>query len=72
MASKFVGQADIAYSDLMHDTINQISSVMSIAQFCLISKEMSPEVQSDMKRIVKTMRQISDNLRRLSEIWEED
>ena len=56
----------------MHDTINDVAAVLSIAQFYLISKEMSPEIQGDMKRIVQTMRQVSSNLKRLAEILEED
>ena len=58
-------------SYLMHETINHISTIISIAQLSLISKEMSPEVQADMKRIIETVRQMSDNLKQLAELLEE-
>jgi hypothetical protein len=44
---------------------------MSIAQFCLISKEVSPEVQRDLKRIIETTREVATNLKRLAETLEE-
>jgi signal transduction histidine kinase len=56
---------------LLHDTLNQISSIISIAQYCLISKEVSPEVQEDLKRIVKTTKEVAANLKRLAETLEE-
>ncbi len=59
-------------SYLMHEIINHISTIISIAQLSLISKEMSPEVQADMKRIIQTVRQMSDNLKQLAELLEED
>ncbi len=71
MSSEVVDDPGITCSVLMHDTINQISTIISIAQFGLISKEMSPEVQADMKRIVATMRQVANNLKRLAEILDE-
>ncbi len=64
--------APVTPSVLMHDTLNHISTVMSIAQFCLLSKEMSPEVQSDMKRIVESVRRIADNLKHLADILSEE
>ncbi len=59
-------------SYLMHEIINHISTIISIAQLSLISKEMSPEVQADMKRIIQTVRQMSDNLKQLAEVLDED
>lgn len=56
----------------MHDTLNQVSSVISIAQYCLISKEVSPEIQVDLKRIVEMTREIAANLKRLAETLEEE
>jgi len=56
------------YALLMHDTINQVSTIISIAQLDMLSKEMSPEVKADMKRIIQTMREVSGNLKRLAEM----
>ena len=57
--------------DLLHDALNHVSSIISIAQFCLISKEASPEVQRDLKRIIETTREVATNLKRLAETLEE-
>ncbi len=57
---------------ILHDTLNQVSSVISIAQYCLISKEVSPEIQVDLKRIVEMTREIAANLKRLAETLEEE
>ena len=65
-------ESAVTPSTLMHDTINQVSTIMSIAQFCLISKEISPEVQMDLKRIIEVARQVADNLKHLAEILEEE
>lgn len=60
------------FSILMHETINDISTIMSIAQLCLITKEMSPDVREDIKRIVETGRQMSDKLRLMAEVLQEE
>jgi hypothetical protein len=57
---------------LLHDTLNQISSIISVAQYCLISKEVSPEVQGDLKRIVEMTKAVASNLKRLAETLEEE
>ena len=57
---------------LLHDTLNQISSIISIAQYCLISKEVSPEVREDLKRIIETTKEVAANLKRLAETLEEE
>lgn len=57
---------------LLHDTLNQISSIISVAQYCLISKEVSPEVQGDLKRIVEMTKAVAANLKRLAETLEEE
>ena len=56
------------YALLMHDTINQISTIISIAQLDMLTKDMSSEVKADMQRIIQTMRQVSDNLKLLAEM----
>lgn len=57
---------------ILHDTLNQISSVISIAQLCLISKEASPEIQHDLKRIVEMTKGVAASLKYLAEILEEE
>ncbi len=57
---------------LMHETLNDVSAIMSIAQLCLLTKEMSPEIQADMKRILDTGRKLSDNLKRIAEVLQEE
>jgi signal transduction histidine kinase len=57
---------------LLHDTLNQLSSIISVAQYCLISKEVSPEVQGDLKRIVEMTKAVAANLKRLAETLEEE
>ena len=57
---------------LLHDTLNQISSIISVAQYCLISKEVSPEVQEDLRRIVEMTKAVAVNLKRLAEALEEE
>ncbi len=57
---------------LMHDIINHAATIISISQFALIAKEMPSEIQTDMKRIVKTTRHLSNQLKRLAEFLEEE
>ena len=52
----------------MHDTLNDISTILSIAQFCLISKEMSSELRLEMERIVDTGKQMSQKLKQMAEV----
>ena len=58
--------------ELLHDTLNQISSIISIAQYCLISKEVPPEIQGDLKRIVAMTKEVANSLKRLAETLEEE
>jgi len=60
------------YALLMHDTINQVSTIISIAQLDMLSKDMSSEVKADMQRIIQTMRLVSGNLKRLAEMLDEE
>jgi hypothetical protein len=59
-------------SVLMHDTVNDISTILSIAQNSLLNREMPAEVQADLKRIIQTARQVAVNLRAIAEILEEE
>jgi hypothetical protein len=56
----------------MHETLNDISTIMSIAQFCLVTKEMPPDVRHDIKRIVETGREMSDKLKLMAEVLQEE
>ncbi len=66
------GNNSTASDSLIHDIINHVSTIMSISQFALISKDMSPELQTDIKRIVTTSRTLSVDLKHLAEILEEE
>ena len=59
-------------SQLMHELMNHVSSIMSIAQFALISKEMSSELRADMERIVQNTKEVTTYIRHLAEILEEE
>ena len=59
-------------SQLMHELMNHVSSIMSIAQFALISKEMSSELRVDMERIVQNSKEVTSYIRHLAEILEEE
>ena len=48
-------------SKLMHETVDQLSTVVSIAQFALISEELSPKLQNDLKRIIQAARDAADH-----------
>ncbi len=60
------------FSILMHETLNDMSTILSIAQLCLISKEMPPDVRLEFKRIVETGRQMSDKLKLMAEVLQEE
>ena len=60
------------FSLLMHEAINDISTILSIAQLNLISKDMPPDIRHDFKRIVDTGRQMSDKLKLLAEVLPEE
>lgn len=48
-----VEQTPNSSSKLMHETIDQLSTIVSIAQFALISEDMPPKLQEDLKRIIQ-------------------
>jgi hypothetical protein len=56
----------------MHQTVDQLSTIVSIAQFSLISEDMSPKLQDDLKRIIQTAREASDSLKELADILGEE
>ena len=60
------------FSVLMHEVINDISTILSIAQLNLISKDMPPDIREDFKHIVDTGRQMSDRLKLMAEVLQEE
>lgn len=64
-------QSKAAISVLMHDAINDITTILSIAQFCLISKKMSSDLRVEVERIVDTGQQMSEKLGRMAEFFQE-
>jgi hypothetical protein len=71
MSSKSNSQKS-AFSVLMHDTLDDVSTILSIAQYCLIFKEMSPEVRTDMERIVETGRNMSNKLKQMGQVVQDE
>ena len=59
-------------SRLMHEIVGHVSTIMSVAQYALISKDMPPDIQTDMKRIVETARNLSSHVQDLADILEEE
>lgn len=65
-------EEDLPPGAILHDTLNQVSSIISVAQLCLISNEVSPEIQRDLKRIVEMTKEVAANLKRLAETLEDE
>ncbi len=58
---------------LIHEILNDISTIMSISQLATINhKELPSELQTDLKRIVKTARHISTQVKGLADILPEE
>ncbi len=58
-------------SKLLHETIDQLSTIISIAQFSLITEELSPKTENDFKRIIQTARDAAEQIKQLSEMIRE-
>ena len=67
-----VEQSPPSPSELMHETFDHLSTIISIAQFCLINEDLSPKLQADMKRIIQTTHETSNHLKHLAEFLLED
>jgi len=65
-------QAPATPSKLMHQTVDQLSTIVSIAQFDLISADMSPKLRDDLGRIIQAAREASEHLKQLAEILREE
>jgi hypothetical protein len=59
-------------SKLLHETVDQLSTIISIAQFSLISEDMSPKLREDMNRIIQATRSAADHIKHLGEILREE
>ncbi len=63
----------IATSTIMHEILNNVSSIMSISQLALLNhNDISPELQQEMKRLVTTSKQLSTNVQSLANVLDED
>ncbi|MBN1993589.1 MAG: hypothetical protein JW953_12890 [Anaerolineae bacterium] len=67
-----IQQTPATPAKIMHETFNQLSTIVSIAQFSLLNEEISPKLQEDLKRIIETVRVISNHLKHLAEMLEEE
>ena len=59
-------------SALMHQTVDHLSTIVSIAQFSLINEEMSPKLQDDLKRVIQNAHEASNSLKQLADILHEE
>jgi hypothetical protein len=58
-------------SKLVHETVDQLSTIVSIAQLVLISNNLSPQLKDDLKRIVQAAREAADRVQELSDFVRE-
>ena len=59
-------------SHLLHETVNLLSTIISIAHVNLLDADMSPQLQSELKRIIQAAHDASDNIKSLAEILQEN
>ncbi len=59
-------------SKLMHETVDQLSTIISITQFSLMSENLSPKLQEDLKRVIQAARNAADHIKHLGEILREE
>ena len=67
-----VGQTSTSHRKLMHETVDHLSTIISIAQFYGLNEDLPSEARADMKRLVQIAHKISDNLKHLAEILPEE
>ena len=65
-------QTPTSYGKLMHETVDHLSAIISIAQFYGMSEDLPSKAQADMKRLVQFAREVSNNLKLLAEILPEE
>jgi hypothetical protein len=66
-----VDQTSKTPSKLIHETVDQLSTIVSIAQFALITEELPPKLQDDLKRIIQSARGAADHIKELSDLVRE-
>lgn len=66
-----VDQAPNSPSKLMHETIDQLSSIVSIAQFALISEDLTPKLKEDLKRIIQAAHGAANHINDLGDMLRE-
>jgi len=66
-----VDQTPQSPSKLMHEAIDQLSSIVSIAQFALISEELPPKLQDDLKRIIRAAHGAAGHINDLGDMLRE-
>jgi Na+/phosphate symporter len=64
-------QTPATSSQLMHETIDQLSTIISIAQFSMLNDELSPKLKEDLQRVVQAARGAAENLRQLGDMLHE-
>jgi hypothetical protein len=65
-------QGSTSYGKLMHETVDHLSAIISIAQFYGMSEDLPSKARTDMKRLVQIAHKVSDNLKHLAEILPEE
>ena len=63
-----IDQTPNSPSKLMHETIDQLSSIVSIAQFALISEDLPPKLQHDLKRIIQAAHGAANHINDLGDM----
>jgi hypothetical protein len=58
-------------SKLVHETVDQLSTIVSIAQFTLISNDLPPKLRDDLQRIVQAARDAAGHVQELSDFVRE-
>ena len=65
-------QTSTSYGKLMHETVDHLSAIISIAQFYGLNEDLPSEARADLKRLVQIAHEISGNLKHLAEILPEE
>ena len=59
-------------SHLLHETVNLLSTIVSIAQLNVLDEDTSPKLQGELKRIIQAAREASENLKSLAQLLQEN
>jgi len=73
VADNVIADNAITVSYIMHEMLNNVSTIMSISQLALLDHgKMSPELQTEMKRIVQTAKNLSKQVQNLADVLDEE